>query len=91
MDENKTVELEEMNIILRIPKEAIKLEVNALLLDEEGEVVKVGQSFSASRIREMRNAFLDNVEYGDDYDGYFVLTDEARAELEREEMHADKA
>ena len=81
-DEHKTVELEEMNIFLRIPKEAVALEVTASLLDGNGKVQKVKTSLSVSDIRDRRQDFLDNVEDGDDYDARYVLTEEGKAYLE---------
>ena len=81
--EPKIVELEEMNIILRIPKEAVALEVTASLLDEDGKIMKASTKLSVSDIRVRRQDFLDNVEDGDDYDARFVLTDEGRAYLEQ--------
>lgn len=76
------VELDEMNVILRIPKEAVSLELNAGILDEAGKLRKVGKRLSVSEIREARQAFLDNVEGGDDYDARFVITEEGRRYLE---------
>ena len=75
------VELDEMNVILRITKEAVSLELNAGILDEAGKLRKVGKRLSVSEIREARQAFLDNVE-GDDYDARFVITEEGRRYLE---------
>ena len=81
-DEHEVIELEEMNIFLRIPKEAVALEVTASLLSEAGKVQKVSTKLSVSDIRDRRQDFLDNVEDGDDYDARYVLTDEGRAYLE---------
>ena len=81
-DEHEVIELEEMNIFLRIPKEAVALEVTASLLSETGKVQKVSTKLSVSDIRDRRQDFLDNVEDGDDYDARYVLTDEGRAYLE---------
>lgn len=82
-DENKIVELEEMNIILRIPKSAASVTVNAVLIDENDKTVKVSRRLSAEDIRSARQDFLDNVENGDDYDAHYVLTDEGREYLEQ--------
>ena len=81
-ESGKTIELEEMNIFLRIPKEAVALEVTASLLDANGKVMRVKTSLSVSDIRDRRQDFLDNVDLGDDYDAHFVLTDEGRAYME---------
>ena len=86
-DKHKVVELEEMNIFLRIPKEAVALEVTASLLNEDGaldgdgKIMKVSTKLSVSDIRDRRQAFLDNVEGGDDYDARYVLTEEGRKYL----------
>ena len=79
----KNIELEEMNIFLRIPKEAVALEVTASLQDADGKVMKVGTKLSASDIHDRRRDFLDNVEEGDEYDALYVLTDEGREYLEQ--------
>ena len=76
------VQLEDMGVILRIPKEAIRLELTVTLLDEDGALRNVVAEFSASDIREARQAFLDNVEMGDDYDAMWRLTEKGRRELE---------
>lgn len=78
-----TIELEEMNIFLKIPKEAVALEVTASLLDTNGRVMKVKNSLSVSGIRDRRQDFLDNVVDGDDYDARYVLTEEGRKYLEQ--------
>ena len=49
-DEHKVVELEEMNIFLRIPKEAVALEVTASLLNEDGALMKVSTKLSVTRL-----------------------------------------
>ena len=81
--EPKTMELEEMNIFLRIPKDAVALEVTASLLDEDGKLMKVFKKLAVSDIRDQRQDFLDNVEDGDDYDARYVLTDEGRTYLKQ--------
>ena len=75
--ERRTVELGEMNVILRIPEGAVALEVTATLLDEDGTPLRVMRKLSVQDIFKARQAFIDNVEDGDDYDGYYVLTEEA--------------
>ena len=88
--EPKTMELEEMNIFLRIPKDAVALEVTASLLAEDGKVMKVSKKLAVSDIRDQWQAFLDNVEDGDDYDARFVLTEEGRDYLEQLEKNLEK-
>ena len=77
MENEKTIELGEMNIILRIPEGTAALDVTAILLGEEGEPLRVGRKLPVQDIFKARQAFLDNVEEGDDYGGYYVLTEEA--------------
>lgn len=76
------VQLEDMGVILRIPKEAVRLEMTVLILDEDSNLQEVCAEFSANDIREARQAFLDNVEFGDDYDAIWQLTEKGRRELE---------
>ena len=76
------MELEEMNIFLHIPKDAVALEVTASLLAEDGKLMKVSKKLTVSDIRDQRQAFLDNVEDGDDYGARYVLTEEGRDYLE---------
>ncbi len=77
------VELDEMNIILKIPKEAVALEVTASLISEDGELQRVSKKLTVADIRDSRQAFLDNVDFGDDYDARFVLTDEGKEFLKQ--------
>ena len=81
-DEKEIIELEEMNVILRIPVSAASVTVIALLIDENDEPVKVTRRLSAEEIRSARQVFLDNVTDGDDYDARFVITDEGKDYLE---------
>ena len=78
----KEVELEEMNIFLRIPKDAVALEVTASLLDGDGKLMKASNKLSVSDIGKRRQDFLDNVEFGDDYDARFVLSEKGREYLD---------
>ena len=88
--EPKTMELEEMNIFLRIPKDAVALEVTASLLAEDGKLMKVSKKLAVSDIRDQRQDFLDNVEDGDDYDARYVLTEEGREYLEQLEKSLEE-
>ena len=81
--EPEIMEVEEMNIILRIPNDAASVTVTAVLIDEKDNTVKVSRRLSAGDIRFARQDFLDNVEDGDDYDARYVLTDEGREYLEQ--------
>ena len=77
----KMIELEQIHIFLQIPKETVRLEVKAQIYDEEKGLINVSQTLSPSRVRELRQAFLDNVDGGDDYDARFVITEEGMGYL----------
>ena len=77
------LELDEMNVIIRIPKAAASVTVNAVIIDENDKAVKVSRKLSADDIRKARQDFLDNVVLGDDYDARFVLSEEGKKYLER--------
>ncbi|MBQ9664596.1 MAG: hypothetical protein IJV40_15730 [Oscillospiraceae bacterium] len=79
----KEIDLDEINIILRIPENAAEITVSAKLLDKKGKPMKVGRTLSVQDIFKARTDFLENVADGDDYDAKYVLTDEGRAYLER--------
>ena len=82
-EEKKTIELEEMNVILRIPVSSASVTVTAMVIDENDELVKVCRRFSAEDIRSARQVFLDNVEDGDDYNARFVITKEGMSYREQ--------
>ena len=75
--------LDEMNIILKIPKEAVAIEVTASLLSDAGELQRVSKKLTVTDIQSQRQAFLDNVDLGDEYDARFVLTPEGREYLKQ--------
>ena len=84
------IQIEDMGVILRIPKEAVRLEMTVLILDEDGNLQEVCAELSASDIREARQAFLDNVEFGDDYDAVWKLTEKGRMMLGKAEEINDE-
>ena len=69
----KTVEVQEMNILLRIPEDAVALEVTATTIGRNGKARRLRRTLSAKDIAKAREAFLENVEDGDDYDGGYVV------------------
>lgn len=80
------IELEEVNIILKIPAEAFALVVEGTILGKKGKPQKVEKKLNLEEIREARQAFVDNI--GDDYDAKYVITEEGRRyldSLQREE------
>lgn len=78
----REIELEQMNVILKIPKDAVGLVLTAKLLDEDDNLMQTMRVLSFSDLRTARQDFLDNVEDGDEYDARYVLTDEGRAYLD---------
>lgn len=82
-----TIELEQMGIIVKVPTEAISLEIRAKIFGDDGEIVTVAQDFSPSQLREAREQFNLNVVLGDDYDATFILTDKAKEMLDAEERY----
>lgn len=72
---NETIELEEMNIIIKVPTEAVSLTVNAKVMSDDGEIYEVQSSYSPSQLRDARHCFLDEVELGDDFDTTHVFTE----------------
>lgn len=77
----KDVTLDEMNVIMRIPERAVAVTVNVTIL-ENGEQVSVSKEMDIVDIRKAREDFLSNVEFGDDYDARFVLTEEGKKYLD---------
>lgn len=82
MEVENEVELEEYNIIIKIPKVAADLTVTVNYI-EDGKVVTAIKHLSVADIHEARQAFLDNVELGDDYDARYVLTEEGKQLAEK--------
>lgn len=81
----REVELEEMNIIIKVPKDALKVTVKVQVPGYDGEVMKVKKKLLKTDLDKARKDFLDNVEGGDDYDAKFVITDKGAKFLE--EIH----
>lgn len=69
-----------INVIMKIPRGAVQLKMEVSML-EDGKVKTARTTFDNEAIREMRQAFLDNVEDGDEYDKVYRLTDKAKKEL----------
>ena len=69
-----------MHIIMEIPRSAVQLKMEVSML-EDGKVKTAETTFDNESVREMRQAFLDNVEDGDEFDKVYVLTDKAKREM----------
>lgn len=87
MEEAKEIELDEINIIVKIPKDTARITIHAVVLDDDGSPLGVSKTLNPEDIRQARQDFLDNVEDGDDYDALFVLTDAGREWLEQQEKN----
>lgn len=83
MEENKReeIELDPINIIMQIPKETVSMELIVKIM--RGDIIQtVGKQYTIGDIHDMRQDFLDNVEFGDDYNASYVLTEEGERYLE---------
>lgn len=75
------IELDLINIILPIPKQTVSMKLTVKVMD--GDTIQtVYKPFTISDIHDMRQNFLDNVEFGDDYDAVYTITEEGKRYLE---------
>lgn len=70
-----------MGIITKIPEGAASIRMEIGLVDTSGVKRKCIAQFNKDDIDSMRQDFLDNVEFGDDYDAVYILTDKAEIYL----------
>lgn len=70
-----------MGIIMKIPEESESIRMEIDFVDTSGVKRKCVAQFNKDDIDGMRQDFLDNVEFGDDYDAVYVLTDKAEIYL----------
>ena len=77
----ETIELDQINIILPIPKQTVSMELTVKIMDGD-TIQSVCKPFTISDIHDMRQNFLDNVEFGDDYDALYGITEEGKRYLE---------
>lgn len=82
-EDQNPIELDEMPIILKIPKDSVAIELISTMLDENGDLMRVSRRISVSEIHRYRQDFLNNVEFKDDYDAVYALTEEGRALAEK--------
>lgn len=65
----------DMGIIMKIPKESVSMSVSVEIIDSDTDKKKSGSvEFTKEDIDEMRKDFLENVEFGDEYDAVYMLT-----------------
>lgn len=83
-----TIELEQINVIVKIPKNTMRMTLHcAVLPDDSDYLINVENRLDHDAIVQARQDFLDNVDGGDDYDGRFVITDKGREWLEQMEKN----
>ena len=70
-----------INVIMQIPRGAVQLKMEVSMLDGDNVITAI-TTFDNEAIREMRQAFLDNVEDGDEYDKVYCLTEKGKRYLE---------
>jgi len=74
------IELDEMDIMLAVPKDACALEVTVIMMDDNNETYKVSKRISPAELTKAREDFVNYI--GDDYDATYVLSDVGRQWLE---------
>ncbi len=72
--EPEYIDVAEMDIILGIPENAAQIEINAIVLMEDGTTQRVSKKLNTKEIMDTRKDFLDLV--GDE--DVYVLTEEGR-------------
>ena len=79
----REVELEEMNIIIKVPKDALKVTIKVQVPGFDGEIIKAKKKLTKTDIDAARKDFLDNVEDGDDFNAKFVVTEKGTEYLKQ--------
>lgn len=69
----KQIELEEMNVILRIPKDAMQIDIECLIAGINIDVTTVKRTLTVGDIIKARSAFIDVVG-DDDYDQPWIVS-----------------
>lgn len=67
-----------INIIMKIPSSTAELTITASRI-ENGEIKRYETHMDTDEIFSARKDFLENVEFADDYDNVYVLTDKGRS------------
>ena len=80
MDDNKCVELKEVDIMLRVPADACALELTAIMIDKDYKTYEVSRRISPAELSKAREDFLTYI--GDDYDATYVITEKGREWLD---------
>ena len=72
------VELDEYNIIMKVPIGTVWLEAKVRYAGDDGTLHEVLKRMNPHDLMEARQNFLENVEDGDDYDVRYTLTENGR-------------
>lgn len=80
MDNKKYVELDEMDIMLRVPAGACALELTAIMMDENHKTYEVSRVITPAELFRAREDFLKYI--GDDYDATYFITEKGKKWLE---------
>ena len=79
----REIELEEMNIIIKVPKDALKVTIKVQVPGYDGEIIKAKKKLLKTDIDAARKDFLDNVEDGDDFNAKYVVTEKGKEYLKQ--------
>jgi len=91
MENKKYIELDEMDIMLRVPAGACALELTAIMMDENHKTYEVSRAISPAELYKARQNFLEYI--GDGYDDTYVLTEKGKEwleELKKKEAKPDE-
>lgn len=78
--EPQELDCELINIIVKVPENTVACRFTAKML-QDGKLIEAHMEMTPEEFRQARQDFLDEVEAGDEYDGVYVLTDEAKKKL----------
>lgn len=80
MNKKDVVELEEQYIMFGIPKNTVKLEINATTITEDDKLIKVSKQLNLEEVLKARQNFVENI--GDDWDAVYEVTEKGRQWLD---------
>ena len=75
------IDLEQINVILQIPKNTAKLKIEAVIVDDDNQAHVVTRSLSTQEVFDARKDFTDWVDE-EEYGAVYTITDFGREYLE---------
>ena len=75
------IDLEQINVILQIPKNTAKLKIEAVIVDDDNQAHVVTRSLSTQEVFDARKDFTDWVDE-EEYGAVYTITDLGREYLE---------